>query len=42
MAHEFSDGAKIAIKKLGLNKFIEIEVYKESPDMAVGNCSGIM
>lgn len=42
MAHELAEGAKTSIKVHGLNKIIDIEVYKESPEMATGNCSGIM
>lgn len=42
MAQEFAEGAKSSIKGFGLNQIIDIEVYKESPDMAIGNCSGIM
>lgn len=42
MAHDLAEGAKSSIKDYGLNKLIDIEIYKESPEMAVGNCSGIM
>lgn len=42
MANELTDGAKSAIKKLRTNKAINIETYKESADVASGNCSGIM
>lgn len=42
MAHELAEGAKSSIKSCGLNKSIDIEVYKESPDMASENGSGIM
>lgn len=42
MAHEITEGAKSAIKTLQINKSIDIETYKESADVANGNCSGIM
>ena len=43
MAHDTSNGAISSIKKqLKSYKPINIEVYKESADMAIGNCSGIM
>lgn len=42
MANEFAEGAKSEIKKLRMNKSINIEAYKESADVASGNCSGIM
>lgn len=42
MADELTEGAKSAIKKLRINKPINIEAYKESPDVAIGNGSGIM
>lgn len=37
-----STGAKNSLKNLNLNKHIDIEVYKETPEMARDNCSGIM
>lgn len=37
-----SNAAKNAIKALNLNRSIDIEVYKETPEMARDNCSGIM
>lgn len=42
MANELADGAKAEMKKLRLNKSINIEAYKESAEVASGNCSGIM
>ncbi|XP_037046686.1 RNA 3'-terminal phosphate cyclase isoform X2 [Bradysia coprophila] len=42
MANEFAEGAKSEMKKLNLNKSINIEAYKESADVASGNCSGII
>lgn len=42
MANEFAEGAKSDIRKLKVNKPIDIEVYKESADVASSNCSGIM
>lgn len=42
MADEMAEGAKSEIKKLRPNKSIDIEAYKESADVASGNCSGIM
>lgn len=42
MANELTAGAQSEIKKLRLNKQINIEAYKENADVASGNCSGIM
>jgi len=42
MANEITEGAKSKIKTLNLNKVINIETYKESVDIASGNCSGII
>lgn len=42
MANELAEGAKSEIKKLRTNTAVNIEAYKESVDVASGNCSGIV
>lgn len=42
MAHEMAEAAKVTIKANQPNKSIEIEAYKERPEIAFGNCSGIV
>lgn len=42
LANETAAGAKQALQNIQHNKPINIETYKESPDVARDNCSGIM
>ncbi|KAJ6643140.1 RNA 3'-terminal phosphate cyclase [Pseudolycoriella hygida] len=42
MANEMAEGAKAEIRKLGINKSVNIEAYKESAEVASGNSSGII
>lgn len=37
-----SNGACNVLRNLNLNKHINIEAYKETPEMSRDNCSGIM
>ncbi|KRT82383.1 hypothetical protein AMK59_4894 [Oryctes borbonicus] len=40
IAHGMADAAESDLKRYGIN--VNVERYKESPDMAEGNCSGIL
>lgn len=42
MADEMANGARQGLKYIQSNKPVNIEVYKERPNVARDNCSGIM